>query len=73
MIKTVRTLHGRFRALLSDRDGASAVEFALIAPLLMVLFMGAVGLGSWRGRTHRTSAMVDAPMATPAPSEQRAG
>ena len=37
------------------------------------LFMGAVGLSSWRGRTRRTSAMVDAPMATPAPSEQRAG
>lgn len=46
MIKTVRTIHGRFRALLSDRDGASAVEFALIAPVLLAGLLGAVDVGT---------------------------
>ncbi len=34
------------RALLRDRDGAAAVEFAFIVPILLLLFSGIVQLGS---------------------------
>lgn len=35
----------RFRRLLGDRTGASAIEFALLLPLLFVLLAGSVDIG----------------------------
>lgn len=37
-----RHLGGRLGNLLGDREGAGAVEFAFVAPLLVLIYMGAV-------------------------------
>lgn len=36
-----------FRAIRSDREGAAAVEFALISPLLITLMLGVFQAGLW--------------------------
>jgi Flp pilus assembly protein TadG len=46
-----------FRAL-PDRRGVSAVEFALIAPLLIVLYVGAIEVGNALTISRRTSAVA---------------
>ncbi len=40
MLTVARTSHGFLRS----RNGAAAVEFALVAPILILLFMGMIGL-----------------------------
>ena len=39
-------------ARLSERSGAAAVEFALVAPLLVALLLGIVAFGSFLGFAH---------------------
>ncbi len=41
-VRTWRDLADRLRALTGDRRGVAAVEFAFIAPLLVLLYIGAV-------------------------------
>lgn len=40
--KIIRTLHARISQFLAARDGSAVVEFALILPLLLVLYAGSV-------------------------------
>lgn len=51
----------KFRSLLADRDGAGAVEFALVVPLLLCLYLMAfqltIGLSTAK-RASRTAAAV---------------
>lgn len=42
----------RFRSLLKCRSGGSAVEFALVAPLLFVTLFSLVGYGIYLGAAH---------------------
>jgi Flp pilus assembly protein TadG len=60
MIRAVRTFLRRWR---DDRDGVSAIEFALIAPFMVALYLGAVevslALSIDRKITSAASALAD--------------
>lgn len=58
-----RRLQRPFRRLAGDRSGVSAVEFALLLPLMLSLYFGAVEVGDAltidRKVTHVTSSLAD--------------
>ena len=58
-----RSIVGRLRAFRTDRRGVSAVEFALISPVLILLFVGMADLTSTliaqRRASHATSSVGD--------------
>ena len=43
--RTASGLHARLRRFARDRDGVSAVEFAIILPFMLTLYLGSVELG----------------------------
>ena len=48
----------RFCALLRRRSGAAAVEFAIIAPVFILLFMGMIAYGIYFGAIHSLEPLV---------------
>lgn len=48
----MQKLHLQLRRFLHDRQGIAALEFALIAPFLLLLYFGTVDLANWY-MTHR--------------------
>jgi Flp pilus assembly protein TadG len=48
MLTVARTSHGFLRS----RNGAAAVEFALVAPIFILLFMGMIAYGIYFGAMH---------------------
>src|SRR5580704_9373645 len=44
-IARTASLHARLRRFARDRDGVSAVEFAIILPFMLTLYLGGVELG----------------------------
>src|SRR3990172_7279898 len=62
-VKAVRRLRLPFQHFTGDRTGVSAVEFALLLPLMLSLYLGAVELGGAltieRKVTHVTSSLAD--------------
>lgn len=44
-VRTFDELQGRLRAFARDRDAISAVEFALILPFMLIMYIGSVELG----------------------------
>jgi Flp pilus assembly protein TadG len=43
--RTISGLHARLRRFARDRDGVSAVEFAIVLPVMLTLYLGSVELG----------------------------
>ncbi|WP_119274494.1 TadE/TadG family type IV pilus assembly protein [Taklimakanibacter deserti] len=43
----MRQLHAKIRRFIRDRQGVAAIELALIAPVLLLLYFGTVDLGNW--------------------------
>ena len=62
-VTSVRRLRLPFQHFTGDRTGVSAVEFALLLPLMLSLYLGAVELGGAltieRKVTHVTSSLAD--------------
>ncbi len=63
MVTATRRLLSRLRRLAGDRGGVSAVEFALILPLMLTLYIGGIQIGEAltisRKVTHVTSSLGD--------------
>jgi len=49
----------RLRCLLRAKDGAAAVEFAFIAPVLIALIMGVISYGSYFWTAHTVQQMAN--------------
>ena len=45
--RPIRKFHARLLAFLRDHRGVAAIEMAIIAPLLIVLYFGTVDLANW--------------------------
>jgi Flp pilus assembly protein TadG len=46
-IRPLRNFSARLVAFLRDRRGVAAIEFAFIAPLLLLLYFGTVDTANW--------------------------
>ncbi|MBB4952885.1 Flp pilus assembly protein TadG [Agrobacterium vitis] len=59
----IKPMGSRFRQMMQDRSGIGAVEFALIVPLLLLLYLGAfeltLGLGIASRATSSAGAIAD--------------
>lgn len=61
MQKNLKAISGKFRALRRDRRGVGAVEFAIVAPLLIMTYLGAFELSvgfTVAGKTARAASAV---------------
>ncbi len=63
MLSAARDLHTGWRRAMGDRQGVAALEFALIAPVMILLFMGLAQLSSAiiasRHTSHATASLGD--------------
>lgn len=58
----MRPIPSRLRCFLRDRKGMAAIEFAMIAPILILLYFGTVDLANWY-ITHRRLVVAGSTMA----------
>jgi Flp pilus assembly protein TadG len=58
----MRLILSRLQRFLSDRKGVAAIEFAMIAPTLILLYFGTVDLANWY-ITHRRLVVAGSSMA----------
>lgn len=58
----MRLIPSRLRRFLRDPKGMAAIEFAMIAPILILLYFGTVDLASWY-MTHRRLVVAGSTMA----------
>jgi Flp pilus assembly protein TadG len=62
VIRRMRKFPARLLAFLCDRRGVAAIEFAFIAPLLILLYFGTVDATNWY-MTHRKLVLAGATLA----------
>lgn len=58
----VQRIHAHLRKFVRARKGVAAIEFALIAPVLLLLYFGTVDLANWY-MTHRRLVLAGSTMA----------
>lgn len=58
----MRQLHTQLRKFVHDRKGLAALEFALIAPFMLLLYFGVVDLANWY-MMHRRLVLAGSTMA----------
>jgi Flp pilus assembly protein TadG len=55
IVRTALGFHSRLRRFSRDRDGVSAVEFALTLPIMLTLYLGAVEVGDGMAIKFKTT------------------